>query len=163
MLTTGLLQSRNSDLIKVRLSETGEGATVSKTLFRIACDNLKRDHLRRWWCKLYNRPPTDPLLLAYTLEELTVEHLEYALDQDLIEIGKDGNPVVIETTPDGAEVARTGFEDWDEEEERWAKQRPLSELLAEKAAQEAAEDGKGDDNILPELVKLALKCKQDVG
>jgi len=97
------------------------------------------------------------------LEELTVEHLEYALDQDLIEIGKDGNPVVIETTPDGAEVARTGFEDWDEEEERWAKQRPLSQLLAEKAAQEAGEDGKGDDNILPELVKLALKCKQDVG
>ena len=33
--------------------------------------------LQFWWCRQYNRPLKDPLLKAYTLEELTYEWLRH--------------------------------------------------------------------------------------
>ncbi len=32
--------------------------------------------MRRWWCKKYTLPPTSPLFLAYTAEELWIEYFE---------------------------------------------------------------------------------------
>jgi hypothetical protein len=33
--------------------------------------------LRFWWCRTYNRPFKDPLLMTYTADELTYEFLRY--------------------------------------------------------------------------------------
>lgn len=32
--------------------------------------------MRRWWCKKYQLPPTSPLYLAYTREQLFIEFME---------------------------------------------------------------------------------------
>lgn len=33
--------------------------------------------LRMWWCKTYNRPLKDPLLMSYTADELCYEYLRH--------------------------------------------------------------------------------------
>ena len=37
--------------------------------------------LRRWWCRHYNRPYKDPMLLDYSLEELWFEYLDVTYDE----------------------------------------------------------------------------------
>jgi hypothetical protein len=39
-------------------------------------DALKR-YLEFWWCKTYNRPLKDPVLLSYTIDELCYEFLRH--------------------------------------------------------------------------------------
>lgn len=55
-----------------------------ENLKRIAASNL--DDLERIvvrsWCNRYRRPPTDPLLRRYTLEELVIEHFEEYYDKN---------------------------------------------------------------------------------
>ena len=43
---------------------------------------LQTDWLQIWWCKKFNRPRKDPLLLEYTIEELFVEFLEELIEHD---------------------------------------------------------------------------------
>lgn len=38
--------------------------------------------MQRWWCKKFNRPRKDPLLLSYTYEELMVEYFEDLIEAD---------------------------------------------------------------------------------
>ena len=47
-----------------------------RELRKIAKTNLKLDFLRRYVCKKYQMPPTDPRYLAFTPEELWLEYLE---------------------------------------------------------------------------------------
>lgn len=53
-----------------------------RKLQRWARSNLQHERLRRWWCKKYNLPPTDPRYLAYTREQLFVEFLEDKYEAD---------------------------------------------------------------------------------
>lgn len=47
-----------------------------------AAARLKLQQLQFWWCKKYRKPWRDPLLQTYTLEELQIEHLMYAIEED---------------------------------------------------------------------------------
>lgn len=48
----------------------------------VAAARVRSEWLQRWWCKKYNRPRKDPLLLEYTLEELMIEYLEDCIEDD---------------------------------------------------------------------------------
>lgn len=51
-------------------------------LREIAAARLKAEPLQFWWMQKYNRPYKDPLLQTYTIEELQIEYLMYAIDED---------------------------------------------------------------------------------
>lgn len=48
----------------------------------VAAAKLQSEKLQWWWVKTYNRPLKDPLLQSYTIEELQIEHLMYAIEED---------------------------------------------------------------------------------
>jgi hypothetical protein len=48
----------------------------------VAAARVRTEGLQRWWCKKYNRPRKDPLLAEYTPEELMIEYLEDAIEND---------------------------------------------------------------------------------
>jgi len=64
-------------------------------LIQEAQRRLQTEVLRRWWCKKYNAPPTDPRYQAYTIEELILEYLEDAIEDGRIspEIDEKGRIV----------------------------------------------------------------------
>ncbi len=76
-----------------------------------------------WWCKHYNRPLKDPLLLEYTLEELQIEHLMYCIEEDPQEAYprgdmkniqfRTGDPVIDEWEKQLAEGKDPSKIDWD--------------------------------------------------
>ena len=43
---------------------------------------MKYDWVLVWWCKKYNRPRKDPLLLTYSPEELYIEWLEEQIEEN---------------------------------------------------------------------------------
>jgi hypothetical protein len=65
--------------------------------------------------------------MRYTIDELTVEYLENALETDVILTDADGELVEVEEKG-GTTVFKTGFDEWDEEEKAWAEQESLEEL-----------------------------------
>jgi len=75
-------------------------------LNNIAKRNLKRDFLRRWWCKKYNLPPTDERFLRYTLPELIIEFYE-----DVIEEKGDANENEIQQFVEQMDMAKRYTED----------------------------------------------------
>lgn len=54
----------------------------------IAESNLKTDSLRRYLCKKYQMPPTDPRYLAYTPEQAWAELLEDLIEKDPAKVTK---------------------------------------------------------------------------
>lgn len=48
----------------------------------MAAARVRTEGLQRWWCKKYNRPRKDPLLVEYTPEELMIEYLEDMIEND---------------------------------------------------------------------------------
>ena len=88
----------------------------------LARDRLKTDFLRRWWCKKYVAPPTDPRYLAYTPEELWVEYLEDIYER---------NPAALrEFDVQEDTVLQTGDKEIDEIERRLAEGEDPDEVLA---------------------------------
>jgi hypothetical protein len=136
-------------LITLALKGTEKKSKIPAVLYDIASENLQRNSLRRWWCAKYSRPPTDPLLAAYTEHELVVEYLEDLIDEGKVITGADGKPAeVIEHK--GESIYKVGFEEWDEAERRWAEQRPIEELVAEL-------NESNSDNVLDSIKKEATE------
>lgn len=103
-------------------TKKGDSETlIPELLYDMASDNIKSDFLRRWWTKKYNLPPTDKRLHAYTIEALTVEFLEDAIENGTIFKGADDKPYRIGTHK-GVKIYKTGFERWDKLEEEWASE-----------------------------------------
>jgi len=57
-------------------------ADKARPLLRLARKTLDTQWLRRWWCKKYTLPPTDPRYGAYTDEELLLEFFEDLWESD---------------------------------------------------------------------------------
>lgn len=78
-------------------------------LREIAASNLKIDYVRRYVCKKYMMPPTDPRYLAMTPEQLWLEYLEDALETDADKLNRMLDPNYSETVVQHV----TGVEDID--------------------------------------------------
>ncbi len=135
-----------SVVLNVKEAKEQHNATVSKTIFRIAKSNIESDVLRRWWCSHYNLPPTDPRLVAYTLEELAIEYMEYMIDNDLLILGDDGEPVEL-TEIDGTKVYKTSDPEWSAFEEKWAKGPTFDEINTMMRKQGKADNDLSFDEI----------------
>lgn len=113
---------------------------------------------------MYNAPPTDPRLLAYTSEELEVEFLEYAIDNDIIEPGAGDNPAIVEMVG-GIEVLRTGIKEFDEDEEWLRSQgdatKSLHDLVAEKMKKDREAAKAQEENMLKDIAALVLKERKE--
>jgi hypothetical protein len=112
--------------------------TESNDALRLSFDNLKAkviDHivrpvkteadmlrfLRAWFCRQYNRPYKDPLLLEYTFEDLLVEYLD---------VHYRSNPKALEKeSPEGKRVEAS--------DDKWAE-RMMREATSESASSDRA-------------------------
>lgn len=97
--------------------------------------------LAAWWCKTYQRPYKDPLLLSYTMEELLCEYLDASYR---------ANPEAFKNAK-VAEKQRAEDDSW---AERMAKKLGAEFLPDEqqaKAAEEFAEAHQ-DDGLVPDEV-----------
>lgn len=93
--------------------------TIPDVVFAAAKEHLKRDYILRYFMKKYSLPRTDPRLLAYTYEDMLVEMVADAIEDDRIEMGVDGRPVR-KTMRAGVEITKTGSPIFDAMEEEWA-------------------------------------------
>lgn len=92
----------------------------------------------RWWCKQWNRPMKDPLLLSYTFEELLYEfHSVREHEEAIIEKAKE-EADKIEEAKEEADL------DW------------VAKMEAEDAAQEANNPSSDPDNVKWMEEQLAL-------
>jgi len=153
------LDKYETERISISIRDSNTSTEVNKLITDIATENLKKDFLRRWWCNSYNLPPTDKRLLAYTREELMIEYMEYAIDNELIVLGKGSKPAeLIEVN--GEKIYKTGIDIFDEDEMRWANQKSIKELLEEQKAKEEAEAfDKESTNILDDIKEKVRKDK----
>ena len=119
-----------------RPSQSSDGLTVVESIRILAAKNARADlqhedqlilFLRSWWSRTYNRPLLDPLLQAYTLEQLLYEfydRIERRLAEEervaSAEISKEDNKTKNDL-------------DWAEKME----QEELAEIKAKAAADEA--------------------------
>lgn len=97
-------------------------------LRREALSRLQSDWLRRWWCKKYCAPQTDPRYLAYTQEQLVIEYLEDKYEEN--------STCFFEKDPDGETLlqdervsAPTGDEDVDEVSRLIASGKTAEEIM----------------------------------
>lgn len=131
-------------------------------MVEIADRNIKRDYLRRWWCKKYSLPPNDYRFLSYSLESLLIEFLEDAIDDEIID------PENIEAMSNvrrrmyrGTEIYETGSKIFDAEERRWAEQKSLDYYIKKYEAGELSVDGPTND-VGTDEVDLLDKWKGEV-
>jgi len=66
-------------------------------------------------------PPTDIRLLAYTLDEMYLEYVADAIEDERIELGVDGMPAK-RVMYKGEEITQTGSELFDRLEREWIDQ-----------------------------------------
>lgn len=98
-------------------------ALIRDALVRIAAENTKRDALRRWWCRKYNLPTSDPRLLALTEEELYIEFYEDQIESGDLHVGADGDPYRTVHLGHGVSYLVTGNAEIDKIEEEDARER----------------------------------------
>jgi len=103
--------------------ETGKTKVkdIPDEIYEIAKKSLKDDHLIRYFCDKYNIPPTDKRIHLYTYEEMIIEYLADAVEQDRIELGVGGKPVK-KIMHHGVEIPQTGSAVFDKLEREWAEQ-----------------------------------------
>ena len=90
-------------------------------------------HLKHWWCKKFNRPLKDPLLLEYSMEELLYEYYMY-YEADIFKEEK------IKENNDRIE------EEAEQENLDWAEQEEARELEELKRRQEAEDSKKKEED-----------------
>jgi hypothetical protein len=110
---------------------------------------LEKEKLTRYLCKKYSMPMTDPRLSAYLPEEMLLEFVADAIEDDSIELDTDGKPVRY-VKHRGVDVMQTGDAVFDALEREWAEQDP--EMLKRVAAARAGSEELPDDiDLLQEL------------
>jgi hypothetical protein len=113
----------NTDKVKVK--------DIPDEIYDIAKKSLEDDHLIRYFCKKYNTPPTDDRLQSYTYEEMIIEYLADAIEEDRIELGVGGKPVK-KIMHHGVEIQQTGSAMFDKLEREWAEQEVESKKSPER-------------------------------
>lgn len=101
---------------------------MPEDLFDAAKEQLKTCHLERYFCKKYNMPPTDQRYLAYTPEDLIMEYVMDAIEDDRIELDVEGKPAK-KVRYKGEEITEIGSEIWDQLERDWVDQGDSDEVI----------------------------------
>jgi hypothetical protein len=94
---------------------------IPEEIFQAAKNSLKENHFIRYFCEKYSIPPTDERIHAYTYEDMVIEYLADAIEQDRIELGVGGKPVK-KVIHHGVEITQTGSAVFDQLERDWAEQ-----------------------------------------
>lgn len=120
----------------------------------LAQENLERDFLRRWWCRKYRAPATDPRFLQSPELALLVEYVEDALEAGTLTLGPHGKPLRSYTLEDGTKVYETGDPEIDKLEQEFAagakRPPPQQQPPPPAAPPEGATGWYDEDDLLPE-------------
>jgi len=121
--------------------------TIPDDLFDAAQDHLKNDHVLRYFMKKYNLPRTDPRLTDYTFEDMLVEMIADAIEDERLELGVDGRPVR-KVVHKGVEITKTGSPVFDAMEEEWADgQSSDRDKIKQKAVEAFPDDDEFPDEV----------------
>lgn len=100
---------------------------IPDELFDAAKESLEENFLQRYFCKKYSMPPTDERLGLYTIEEMLIEYVADAIEDDRIPIGADGRPIR-KVMYKGTEIIESGSPLFDAYEREWAEQNLEDEV-----------------------------------
>lgn len=138
-----------SGLRYLRAPDDSQPPVVAHELFEAAKRYLEQEKLTRYLSKKYTMPMTDPRLQAYLPEEMLLEFVADAIEDDHIELDVDGKPVRY-VKHQGVEIVETGDSVFDALEREWAEQDP--EMLRQVARARVGADELPDDiDLLQEL------------
>lgn len=100
---------------------------IPDELFEAAQEYLEDNFLLRYLSKKYSIPPNDSRLQAYTHEEMIVEFVADAIEDDRLDVGAEGKPIK-KVLYKGVEITKTGSPVFDQLEREWAEQEVGQEI-----------------------------------
>ncbi|MBU1082763.1 MAG: hypothetical protein KKB59_20000, partial [Spirochaetes bacterium] len=132
--------------------------SIPDDLFKAAKRWLEEEALQRYICNKYSMPPTDPRLLAYTVELMMLEFVADAIEDNKLIAGADGMPAR-KVLYKGEEIYETGDPEWDAMEREWVDdwQAPVPEDYVPYDERETFVE---DEDLLP-AIQAHVETKED--
>lgn len=88
--------------------------------------------LQFWWCRTYNRPLKDPILLSYTIDELAYEFFRHFYSEPENDPRKEMKQVAAQT-----------------EDEEWVKRELANIQAAQESSKKIVEEAKAAEAVEP--------------